>query len=129
MVLVDSSVWIDLLRAAESPRVALLRSLLEEGEAALAPVVLQEVLAGARDARALGTLRRRFTALPLLMPGADTYADAGALYARCRWKGFTPRSPHDCLIAQIAIESRVPLLQDDADFVRIAQVEPRLRLA
>ncbi len=38
----------------------------------------------------------------------------------------TVRSPHDCLIAQIAIEHEVPLLQDDADFERIARVEPRL---
>jgi len=50
------------------------------------------------------------------------------LYARCRWKGITPRSPHDCLIAQLAIENDVELLQDDRDFRLIARVEPALRL-
>ncbi len=50
------------------------------------------------------------------------------LYARCRWKGITPRSPHDSLIAQLAIEHRPPLLQDDRDFKQIARVEPALTL-
>jgi predicted nucleic acid-binding protein len=59
-------------------------------------------------------------------PGTATYADAGSLYARCRWRGYTPRSPHDCLIAQLAIEHRAPLLHDDRDFEPIAQIEPRL---
>jgi predicted nucleic acid-binding protein len=41
---------------------------------------------------------------------------------------FTPRSPHDCLIACIAIEHGTPLLHDDKDFEAIARVEPRLLL-
>ena len=36
------------------------------------------------------------------------------------------RTPHDCLIAQTAIEYGVFLLQDDVDFERIAMVEPLL---
>jgi hypothetical protein len=64
----------------------------------------------------------------LARPGAATDADAGMLYARCRWKGITPRSPHDSLIAQLAIEHRPPLLQDDRDFEQIARVEPALTL-
>jgi predicted nucleic acid-binding protein len=51
---------------------------------------------------------------------------AAALYARCRWSGFTPRSGNDCLIAGQAIESREPLLHDDRDFVRMEAVEPAL---
>lgn len=129
MVLVDTTIWIDLLRGAAGPAVEALRRLLEEGEACLAPVVLQELLQGAASPRAGATLRRRFESLPMLEPrpvGA-TYAEAGLLYARCRWRGYTPRSPHDCLIAQHAIEHGVPLLHDDRDFERIAAIEPRLR--
>lgn len=58
--------------------------------------------------------------------GAATHAAAGALYARCRWAGITPRSPHACLIAQLAVEHGVPLLHDDRDFEAIAGVETRL---
>lgn len=128
MVLVDTTVWVDWLRARSTPATGALDALLDEGEAILAPVILQELLQGAASPRALRALHRQFVVLPMLSPrpGSATYAAAGALYARCRWNGYTPRSPHDCLIAQLAIEHQVPLLHDDGDFQHIAQVEPRL---
>lgn len=129
MVLVDSTVWIDWLRAKSTPAAARLDQLLADGDAAIAPVILQEILQGAASAQALRTLRRRFTGLPLLEPepAGGTHAEAGALYARCRWAGITPRSPHDCVIARLAVEHGVPLLHADRDFERIAEVEPRLQ--
>jgi predicted nucleic acid-binding protein len=128
VVLVDTAVWIDWLRAKPTSATARLTALLGDGDAALAPVILQELLQGAASESALRTLRERFEILPMLMPrpGTATYADAGGLYARCRWGGYTPRSPHDCLIAQLAIEHRAPLLHDDRDFAHIAKFEPRL---
>lgn len=128
MVLVDTTAWIDWLRGISTGATGRLDALLEGGDAALAPVILQELLQGAASPKALRTLREQFGALPLLMPlpGPATYVGAGELYARCRWKGYTPRSPHDCLLAQIAIEHRVPLLHDDRDFEYIAEVEPKL---
>lgn len=42
--------------------------LLQRGEAALAPVILQELLQGASSPDALKTLRTRFEALPSVMP-------------------------------------------------------------
>lgn len=47
---------------------------------------------------------------------------------RSRQQGYTPRSPHDCLVARIAIEHRAPLLHGDRDFEAIAEVESRLKL-
>lgn len=122
---VDTTVWIDWLRMKATRAARRLDELLYEGEAALAPVILQELLQGAASP---ASLRKRFEPLSMLMPrpGTATYAAAGALYARCRWTGYTPRSPHDCLIAQLAMEHRVPLLHDDRDFERIAEVEPKL---
>lgn len=130
MTLVDSTVWIDLLRAAGGRPVALLRELLDKGEAAVAPVIVQEILQGAASPESLERLREHFLALPMLIPAslAATYAAAGALYARCRWQGITPRSPHDCLIAQLALEHGVALLHDDRGFEQIARVEPALIL-
>lgn len=130
MVLVDTTVWIDLLRGREAAPVSLLKRLLQAGEAATAPVILQELLQGASNPENFERLRKHFAALPLLEPkprGATRVAAAG-LYARCRWRGLTPRSPHDCLIAQLAIEHGVPLLHDDRDFEALARVEPKLRL-
>lgn len=129
-MLVDSSVWIALLRGSVSPSTTRLRTLLLDGDALITPVIVQELLQGAASASQLARLREHFLALPMLVPKDPlaTYAAAGALYARCRWAGVTVRSPHDCLIAQVAMEFSVPLLHDDADFVRIASIEPRLVL-
>lgn len=128
MILVDTSVWIDWLRAGASPATSLLDRLLDEDDIVLAPVVLQELMQGARGAEQLEELRAYFDALPVLLPTRQTYEAAGALYARCRWAGITPRSPHDCLIAQAAIEHGVLLLHDDRDFELIATLESGLRL-
>lgn len=128
MVLVDTGVWIDWLRARASAATRALGEIIEAGDAAIAPVILQEVLQGARTPEALRSLRSRFAALPMLLTRdwISTHAAAGELYARCRWAGVTPRSPHDCLIAQLAIEHRTALLHDDSDFDLIARVDRRL---
>lgn len=68
MVLVDTTVWIDSLRRDPTPAAQGLRMLLQRGEAALAPVILQELLQGASSPDALKTLRTRFEALPSVMP-------------------------------------------------------------
>ncbi len=128
MTLVDTSVWVDWLRTGSRPATLRLDRLIDEDDIVLAPVVLQELLMGARGAGQLAKLRTHFDAVPVLMPTRQTFADAGALYARCRWAGITPRSPHDCLIAATAVEYDVPLLHDDRDFESIARVEPGLRL-
>jgi predicted nucleic acid-binding protein len=95
VILVDSTVWIDLLRTGLGKPVARLRDLLESSEAAVAPVIVQEILQGAASQESLERLREHFLSLPMLIPTdpAGTYAAAGALYARCRWQGITPRSP------------------------------------
>jgi predicted nucleic acid-binding protein len=130
VILVDSTVWIDLLRNCETLPVVRLRKLLDAGEATVAPVIVQELLQGASDAAALAKLQRYFTAIP--MSGADDalelHVAAGRLYARARWQGVTPRSPHDCLIAATAVHQRISLLHDDRDFEHLALVEPRLNL-
>jgi predicted nucleic acid-binding protein len=128
VILVDTSVWIDWLRQGTRPATRALDRLIDEGEIVLAPVILQELLQGARGEEQLADLRRYFERLPMLLPTPATYANAGALYARCRWSGITPRSPHDCLIAQLAVEHSVPLLHGDRDFEAIAKVEAGLVL-
>ena len=130
MVLVDSSVWIDLLRNQSTPQTTALRKLLIDNDAALAPVVYQEILQGAASAERLVKLREYFSTLPFLLPThpIKTYEKAAELYAHCRFRGYTPRSPHDCLVASIAIEHKVRLLHDDRDFDTLALIEPKLKL-
>lgn len=130
MILVDSTVWIDLLRGEGTVPVGKLRRLLERGEATVAPVILQEVLQGASDSASFARIHRYFMAMPLSGAGnpAGLHVAAGRLYARARWQGVTPRSPHDCLIAATAIDEEIPLLHDDRDFERLAEIEPKLKL-
>lgn len=129
MHLVDTSVWVELLRGRDTPATRLLRWLLVEDTTLVAPVIVQEILQGARGEPELTRLRTHFTALPWVEATLSTHAQAGALYARARWQGITIRSPHDCLIAVLAVEHGVPLLTVDREFETVARVEPRLVLA
>jgi predicted nucleic acid-binding protein len=97
VVLVDTTVWIDLLRNCASVPVARLQRLLERGDAAVTPVIVQEVLQGAEDEKAFARLSKHFLALPMLMADdpVSIHVAAARLYARARWQGITPRSPHD----------------------------------
>ncbi len=128
MMLVDTSIWVQWLRGWDTPQTRMLDTLLDEGNAYLAPVILQELMQGARNESSAHRLRTEFGALPLLKPSVQTHWAAGELYARCRWRGITIRSPHDCLIAALAIEYKTVLLQDDEDFTRLASLSPALVL-
>ena len=130
-MLVDSSVWIPFLRGAASAEVVHLRKSLETGAAIwVAPPILQEVLQGADTEARFAKWDRVLGELPMLTESNHrSLARAAAhLYARCRWRGITPRSANDCLIALYAIRGRVPLLHHDRDFIAIAQLEPDLKL-
>lgn len=131
MVLVDTSVWIDFLRGAPTSQVAALEALLEgEDLVGTAPIILQEVLQGADSPRRFERLRREFAGLMCYVPldPIDSHVEAARLYAACRRAGRTPRSSNDCLIARIALEHDLILLEDDRDFEAIAAVAKGLRL-
>ncbi|MGH8183792.1 MAG: type II toxin-antitoxin system VapC family toxin [Rhodanobacteraceae bacterium] len=130
MVLVDSSVWIALLRNQASRAVAALHCLLQDRQAALSPIIYQEILQGAVSSAHFDTLREYFSAQPflVLLHPVRSHEEAAHLYARCRWQGVTPRSPADCVVAQTALEQEVELLAHERDFNAIAAVESRLRL-
>jgi predicted nucleic acid-binding protein len=130
VILVDSSAWVEFLRATGSRAHLRLRSALE-GEEALACTdpVLMEILAGARDDADRDRLRRLLLGLEFLaVDGPTDYESAAELYGLCRRGGETPRKLTDCLIAAVAIRKDAELLCEDADFEAIARHAP-LRLA
>ncbi len=130
MILVDSSAWIEFLRATGSRAHLRLRSALEaEAELACTDVIVMEILAGARDDADRDRLRRLLHGLEFLpVDGPADYEQAAELYRLCRRGGETPRKLSDCLIAAVAIRNEAELLCDDADFAAIARHAP-LRLA
>ena len=132
MYLVDTSAWLEYGRKHPRPIGVRLKAVLESGTAVfVSGVIVQEVLQGARDALHFQRMREWFAMQRLVPPlsDVDTYVAAARLYAQCRWRGITPRSGNDCLIAQLAVERDLTLLHDDSDFEKIAGVEPRLKLA
>jgi predicted nucleic acid-binding protein len=130
MILIDSSGWVEFLRATGSSTHLRVRSALEEQlELASTEVVVMEILAGARDDRDRNRLRRLLYAQTFLpVEGPTDYEQAAELYRLCRQGGETPRKLSDCLIAAVAIRNDVELLCEDADFATIARHAP-LRIA
>jgi predicted nucleic acid-binding protein len=131
MVLVDTSVWIDLYRDRKNQPATQLRQILETGHPfAVTPLIVQELLQGAADEREFALLHDYFTTQRMIVPAdsLSTHCRAARLYFDCRRHGFTPRSSADCLIAQIAIDHQLALLHNDRDFERIGAVTPQLKL-
>lgn len=131
MVLVDTSIWIDYLGPRPGTGAARLDALVASGAPfALTPVILQEILQGARSRREFRRLRDTLITQRFIFPRdpVRSYVSASEIYFRCRRAGVTPRSTIDCLIVQIAIENNAQLLHNDADFDRIATVVRELAI-
>jgi predicted nucleic acid-binding protein len=132
MYLVDTSVWIEAQSATNTRPVQHLRQLLGSGTkvGVCAPVV-QEFLQGARNITHLQKMCAWMTSQNFYVSSDSFFCSVAAaeLYARCRWRGITPRSATDCLIAQLAVEHDLILLHNDRDYEKIAKIEPRLKLA
>jgi predicted nucleic acid-binding protein len=130
-MMVDTSAWVEYIRATGSFCDLRLQQTLMRGDAVFVPaVVLQEVLQGARSPSHYMALQSELDQLPVFDPldVHELHRQAGLLYARCRWQGVTVRSPMDCIVAACALEADIPLLARDSDFSDICRIEPKLRL-
>ncbi|HEX5630743.1 MAG TPA: PIN domain nuclease [Acidimicrobiia bacterium] len=129
MILIDTSAWIEFLRATGSPADRRVGSVVGNDRYAITDPVAAELLAGAnsveqeRSVRAVIDSGRFFPVRPLF-----DYEVAADLYRECRRGGSTPRSLADCLIAAVAIGNNLELLGLDRDLEIIARHSP-LRLA
>ncbi|MDX3924169.1 MAG: PIN domain nuclease [Shinella sp.] len=117
MIVVDTSVWIDNLRNADTLATAKLRWVVQRHTVVLADIVLLELLQGARDDRhalALESHFRRFRIVNVLDEHLAVRASRN--YRLLRSKGFTIRKTPDLILATYCIEHGLPLLHDDRDF-------------
>lgn len=124
MALIDTSAWVEYLRATGSPVHQTVKGLLYD-DSFTTDVVVAELLMGARDevhARKLLAMLNRCHFVPT-RPLLD-FEQAAAVYRACRRGGFTPRSLADCLVAAVAIDRGLPVLATDEDFPRIAEHTP-----
>jgi predicted nucleic acid-binding protein len=123
MVLVDTSVWIDVFRRPARVR---LDEVVDFEEVVTCLPIVQEVLQGFADERAFVLARDAMRALPIVESplGRDVVEQAVDLYRAARRAGLTVRSGVDCLIAACAIRHGLTVLHCDRDFDTLARVSP-----
>ena len=121
MLLVDTSVWIEVFR--KPARVRLDRIVDFDDVVTCLPIV-QEVLQGFRDERAFQTAREAMYALPMVASPLTrpVFDHAIEIYRAARRAGITVRSGVDCVIAACAISHSLAVLHHDRDFDLIAKV-------
>jgi predicted nucleic acid-binding protein len=121
VLLVDSSVWIEVLRL-RAPLA--LEEIASPREVVTCLPIMQEVLSGIREERLFSQARDGFLALPIVEDpmGRDVFEEATALYRLARRTGLTIRSSVDCLIAVCALRNDLIVLHRDRDFRSLARI-------
>jgi predicted nucleic acid-binding protein len=121
VVLVDTSVWIDVFRKPARLR---LEDHLDFDEVVTCLPVIQEVLQGFDREADFRRAREAMWALPIvespLRPALVD--DAVDLYRRARRAGLTVRSGVDCLIAACALRHNLAVVHVDRDFTNLARI-------
>jgi len=121
-ILVDTSIWINLLRQGASARDAT-KAVDRLMNSVTCGPILQEVLQGLDSRSDSSALREAFLALPVLEDPIplDLFLEAAGIYQSGRRRGYTIRSSVDCLIAAIAIRHNAVVWHHDRDYSFIAR--------
>jgi predicted nucleic acid-binding protein len=121
VVLVDTSVWIEVFRKKSPLR---LETVVDLEEIVTCLPVVQEVLQGFRDEDAFRLAREAMLSFPIVESPlrAGVFEEAVHLYRSGRRAGLTIRSGVDCLIAACAIRHGLSVLHHDRDFDALARV-------
>jgi predicted nucleic acid-binding protein len=121
VVLVDTSVWIEVFRRPS--RLDLEAEVTFDDIVTCLPV-MQEVLQGFRDEMAFVRARESMQAMTVLESPlrADVFLQAADLFRSARRAGYTVRSGVDCVIAACAIRHRAEVLHHDRDFDALSKV-------
>ncbi|HMT06649.1 MAG TPA: PIN domain-containing protein [Pyrinomonadaceae bacterium] len=125
-VLVDTSVWSLALRRTkenEHPATLLLKTLVNDGRAALFGPIRQEILSGVKTQEQFDSLRNDLRAFPDIVLATGDYEEAARFFNLCRTKGIQG-SNTDFLICATASRRKMPILTTDKDLYRFAKVLP-----
>jgi predicted nucleic acid-binding protein len=124
MILVDTSVWISLLRDRRGHMVRAFRERVGEDISVLTRFTQMELLQGARNEQEWKSLDEYLATQYYLEASEGTWRNAARIYFDLRRRGITVNSPIDCCIARIAMEYGALLLHRDRDFTRMARRLP-----
>ena len=121
MVVVDTSVWVSVLRSPSSPEAPLMAALLDADEVALATPVRTELLSGV-SAKDRAGLKRALSALPVLYPTDETWQLID------RWTEKTTKAGQhfglgDLLVGALAAEAGALVWSLDSDFGRLEKLK------
>ncbi len=117
MVLVDTTVWIDFFSGRSLPHVKALEDLLvNRKDLCISGIILTEVLQGIRGDSEFDKTRDLFSNLIFLPMRYSTFLRSAEIYRSLRKKGITIRKTVDCMIASVALENDIALLDNDKDF-------------
>jgi hypothetical protein len=122
MILIDTSVWIEIFRDKDGNIVNALRKTIGAENYVISRFNQLELLQGARDQKEWALLEDYLSTQFYLEASPDTWPEAARIYFELRRKGFTINSPVDCCIAQIALEHGAFLLHRDKDFEKISRI-------
>jgi predicted nucleic acid-binding protein len=126
LIVVDTSVWIDLFRGRDTEAVGRCLSLIQEGApVGLTDIVLTEILQGIGSDAEAQRLESQMRAFPILrLDSIEDFSLAAALHRKTRAAGVKVRKTLDCLIAAPCVRADVPILHSDSDFDRLASCTP-----
>jgi hypothetical protein len=124
MILVDTSVWIEVLRDKTGKVVQAFRERIGTEICVFSRFTQLELLQGAKDEREWGRLDDYLSTQYYLEATEDSWREAARISFELRRAGITLTSPVDCCIAQIALEAGALLLHQDQDFEKIAGIRP-----
>jgi predicted nucleic acid-binding protein len=123
MILVDTSVWIEVFRKKGAFPI---ETVVDFDEIATCLPVIQEVLQGFREERAWRIARDAMMSLPIVESPMEEslFLEAAGLYRAARRLGLTPRSSVDCLIAACALRHDMTVLHKDRDYDLLGKASP-----
>ncbi len=121
MILVDTSVWIEVFRRV---RPFDLEATVDFDDVVTCLPVIQEVLQGFGSEPAFRVARESMLALPCVeSPLSESlFLEAVALYRGARRVGLTVRSSVDCLVAACALRHDLEVLHRDRDYTALTQI-------
>jgi predicted nucleic acid-binding protein len=124
MILVDTSVWIAVLKDKTGRVVQAFKERTGDDLCALTRFTQLELLQGAKNEAEWRQLDAYLSTQYYLEASAGTWREAARIYFDLRRRGVTVNSPIDCCIGELAIEFKALLLHRDRDFERIVKVRP-----
>jgi predicted nucleic acid-binding protein len=119
-LIVDASSWIDFFHGLDLPP---LEAALERGTVVLPPVVISELVSGARTPRDLALLTELLIDLPVHATPLEHWIRVGELRKFLRDRGLSVSTP-DAHVAQCALDRGAWLLSGDRVFPSIATFAP-----